>query len=158
MKESVLILHNIRSVHNVGSMFRTADAAGVSNIILSGYTPTPLDRFGRARKDFTKVSLGAEKTVAWEYAGDLSSTIKKLKSEGYMLIAIEQDKKSAPLFGYKRKLGEKIAVLMGNEVEGISKDLLAQADAILEIPMRGEKESLNVSVAAGVALFALLRD
>src|ERR1700690_1096716 len=98
MQACVLVLHNIRSVHNVGSIFRTADAAGVSRIILSGYTPAPVDRFGRARKDFSKVSLGTEKTVSWEQTKQLTPALKKLKKEGYKLIAIEQDKKSVSLF------------------------------------------------------------
>src|SRR6185369_8626604 len=97
----VLLLHNIRSVHNVGSIFRTADAAGVSKIILSGYTPTPVDRFQKPRADFTKVSLGAERSVAWQYVSTLASTIQKLKSEGYTIIAIEQDAGSTSLFDWK---------------------------------------------------------
>jgi 23S rRNA (guanosine2251-2'-O)-methyltransferase len=161
MPKPVLILHNIRSVHNVGSIFRTADAAGMSKIILSGYTPTPLDRFGRERKDLSKVSLGAEKTIAWEHVKQLSSTLKKLKKEGYTIVAIEQNKNSTSLFDFKPKKTESgtispLAIMVGNEVRGISPQLLKQADVILEIPMRGKKESLNVSVAAGVALFAIL--
>ncbi|MDO8548476.1 MAG: TrmH family RNA methyltransferase [bacterium] len=164
--QGVLVLHNIRSVHNVGSIFRTADAAGVSNIILSGYTPTPLDRFGRGRKDFSKVSLGAEKTVAWEHVKQIAPALKKLKKEGYKLLAVEQDKKSVSLFDYKprreavgvpTKASGKLALILGNEVKGLSKSVLKQADVIVEIPMRGKKESLNVSVAAGVALFTLLK-
>ncbi len=137
-------------------MFRTADAAGVQKIILSGYTPTPLDRFGLPRKDFAKVSLGAEKTIAWEYVSKLSSALKKLQQEGFTIAAIEQDKKSVSLFDWKPENPSKLALIMGNEVRGLSKQILAQCDVILEIPMRGKKESLNVSVAAGIALFALL--
>lgn len=151
----VLILHNIRSVHNVGSIFRTADAAGVSKIYVTGYTPTPLDRFNRERKDFIKVSLGAEKSVPWESTLQLTPVLKKLKADGYEILAIEQSKNSTPLFEYK-PAGKNIAVVMGNEVLGISPQSLKYADKILEIPMRGKKESLNVSVAAGIALFALM--
>lgn len=155
-KETILIIHNIRSVHNVGSMFRTADAAGVSRIILSGYTPAPIDRFGRIRPDFIKVSLGAENTVPWSYVKTLGSTLKKLKKEGVHLVALEQDPRSIPLFSWKP--GEApLALIIGNEVRGVSKALLAHCDTILEIPMRGKKESLNVSVATGVALFAVTR-
>ena len=156
---TVLILHNIRSVHNVGSIFRTADAAGVSKIFLTGYTPTPLDRFNRERKDFVKVSLGAEKSVPWETAAQLAPVLKKLKKDGYEIVAIEQSKKSTSLFDYKpaKSASRRIAVIMGNEVLGISPQSLKYADHILEIPMHGTKESLNVSVAAGIALFALTR-
>lgn len=147
-------------MHNVGSIFRTADAAGVSNIILSGYTPAPLDRFGRERKDFNKVSLGAEKTVAWKQVKQLVPVLKKLKQGGYNIIAIEQDKKSTSLFKHasynKKPTDQHIVLMLGNEVKGLPKSVLNHANAILEIPMRGKKESLNVSVAAGVALFTLL--
>jgi len=176
----ILILHNIRSVYNVGSIFRTADAAlgrshtgeaGVSIIILSGYTPGPVDRFGQPRKDFVKVSLGAEKTVAWEQAKTLAAAIKKLKKENYYVVAVEQDKRAAPLFSFKPPKNKPIALVLGNEVRGLSPRALALCDTIVEIPMRGHlvrqahhprqtrrgKESLNVSVAAGIALFALLK-
>ena len=139
----------------MGSIFRTADAAGVSKIILSGYTPTPLDRFGRERKDFIKVSLGAEKSVPWTYVKQLAPALAQLKSEGYTLTALEQHKNSVSLFDYKP--ANNIALIVGNEVRGVSPALLKKADVILEIPMRGKKESLNVSVATGIALFALLR-
>ncbi|MDZ4226240.1 MAG: TrmH family RNA methyltransferase [Patescibacteria group bacterium] len=152
----ILILHNIRSVYNVGSIFRTADAAGVSQIILSGYTPTPLDRFKQPRKDLAKVSLGAEKTVPWVQIKNLPMAIKHLKHEGSMIVAVEQDKHSTSLF--KFKLPKKPLVLIfGNEVRGLSKQSLKLCDAIVEIPMHGKKESLNVSVAAGVAMFVLLK-
>ena len=151
-----LILHNIRSVHNVGSIFRTADAAGVSKIILSGYTPTPLDRFGRERKDFGKVSLGAEASVPWQQVKSLATALTQLKKEGYVLAGLEQDKNSTPLFAYKTQ-NKNIALIVGNEVRGVSPALRKKMDVLLEIPMRGKKESLNVSVATGVALFALLK-
>jgi len=154
----ILILHNIRSVHNVGSIFRTADAAGVSRIILSGYTPTPLDRFGRERGDFNKVSLGAEKTVPWTQVKTLGPTLTKLKKENCVLVAIEQDTNSQNLFDWKPSPKDReFAVIVGNEVRGVSKALLKKCDVILEIPMHGTKESLNVSVTAGIALFTLLQ-
>jgi len=149
-----LILHNIRSVHNVGSIFRTADAAGVSTIILSGYTPAPLDRFGRERKDFTKVSLGAEKSVRWQQVKSLSPMLAQLKKEGYVLAALEQDKNSTPLFAYK-SAHKNIVLIVGNEVRGVSPALRKKVDVILEIPMRGKKESLNVSVSVAVTLHHL---
>ena len=151
----ILVLHNIRSVHNVGSIFRTADAAGVEKIILSGYTPTPLDRFDLPRKDFAKVSLGAEKTISWEHVKTISGAIKQLKKEGYFVIAVEQAKNSTSLFDFQAPKNKKLALVLGNEVRGISKQSLKSMNAIVEIPMRGKKESLNVSVAAGIAMFVL---
>jgi tRNA G18 (ribose-2'-O)-methylase SpoU len=159
---TTLLLHNIRSVHNVGSIFRTADAAGVSKIILSGYTPAPVDRFGLPRKDFSKVSLGAEKTIEWQHIKTLRVVIKMLQQRNYYVVAVEQDKKATPLFKFKPPLSggltlehRKIALVLGNEVRGLSKSALKLCDEIVEIPMRGKKESLNVSVAAGIAMYFL---
>ena len=149
------MLHNIRSVYNVGSIFRTADAAGVEKIILCGYTPTPVDRFGNPRKDLAKVALGAEKTIPWVQVKTLAAAIKQLKKDGYFVAAVEQDKNSTPLFAYKSP--KKLALVLGNEVRGLPKQSLKLCDVVLEIPMRGKKESLNVSVAAGIAMFALNR-
>ena len=141
-------------MHNVGSIFRTADAAGVTEIILSGYTPSPLDRFGVPRKDFIKVSLGAEASVPWRHVRTLGHTLTKLKKEGAHFLALEQDDCSIPLFSYTPPHGA-LALIVGNEVRGVSPQLLKKVDTILEIPMRGKKESLNVSVATGIALFTL---
>lgn len=152
----ILVLHNIRSVYNVGSIFRTADAAGVSKIILSGYTPLPLDRFNLPRKDFVKVSLGAEKTIPWEQHKNFAAAVKTLKKENYLVVAVEQDKKSVSLFDFKMPKNKKAALVLGNEVRGLSKQSLSLCDKIVEIPMRGHKESLNVSVAAGIVLFTLV--
>ena len=152
-----LILHNIRSVYNVGSIFRTADAAGVSNIILTGYTPGPIDRFKQPRKDFTKVSLGAEKTVHWMQIENVYAAIKALKLDGYEVVAVEQAANSTSLFDFKPDPKKKLALVLGNEVRGISKPTLQKCDAIVEIPMRGKKESLNVSVAAGIAMFVIMK-
>ncbi len=154
---AVVILHNIRSVYNVGSIFRTADAAGVEKIFLCGYTPAPIDRFGRERSDFTKVSLGAEKSVPWEHRKTLAPILTKLKQENYVVLAIEQSKHSISLFDYTLPKNKPVALILGNEVRGLSQASLKHADQILEIPMHGSKESLNVSVAAGIALFTLLR-
>ncbi|MEI6280655.1 MAG: TrmH family RNA methyltransferase [bacterium] len=154
-KQNILILHNIRSVENVGAMFRTADAAGIDKIYLTGYTPTPLDRFGRKRGDMAKSALGAEEFVPWEQKKSISSLLSNLKKDGFYIIGIEQDKKS---IDYKSvKLKEKNAFLVGEEVAGISKSNLTKCDVIAEIPMRGKKESLNVSVALGIALFRILK-
>ncbi len=153
-KDIRLLLDNIRSVHNVGSIFRTAETCGISHIYCIGTTPVPIDRFGRLRKDFAKVSLGAEKTVTWEHSKTSSELIKKLKNEKFRIIAIEQAKGS---LDYKKvKVKDRAIVIFGNEVEGVNKALLHKSDVIAEIPMKGEKESLNVSVSAGIALFRIL--
>lgn len=150
-----VLLHNIRSTHNVGSIFRTADAAGVSHIYISGYTPSPLDQFNRKQKDIAKTALGAEDSVVWSKAGTVKSLIAQLKREGFSVVALEQSKKSVD---YKKvKLGKKVLVIVGNEVKGMSPELLKLADVVAEIPMKGDKESLNVSVAFGIALFQLLK-
>jgi len=153
-KEVAVLLHDIRSTHNVGSIFRTSDALGVNKIYLSGYTPSPIDKYGRARKDIGKVALGAEKTIPWEYEEDPKKIIKSLKKEGFQVVCVEQDEKS---IDYKKlKVKEKVLFVMGNEVLGVDKKILSLCDYIVEIPMKGEKESLNVSVAYGVALFRIL--
>jgi 23S rRNA (guanosine2251-2'-O)-methyltransferase len=154
MKNCILILDNIRSVENTGSIFRTADGLGVERIYLVGTTPTPLDRFGRKRSDLSKVSLGAEETVPWEYAKEISPVLTRLKEAGYQIIALEQSEHSEYLQNFKPK--GKFALVVGNEVEGVSKVALEMSDVILEIEMKGEKESLNVSVSAGIALYSLL--
>ncbi len=155
MKKSFLILHNIRSVQNAGAIMRTADAAGVSKIYFSGYTPTPIDRFGRVRNDFKKASLGAEESVPWEQIDSLPDLFAKLRTDGVEIIALEQHPKSKQ---YTDVHPESFALILGNETEGIEKDILESVDTIIEIPMHGKKESLNVSVAAGIALFRLLEE
>ncbi len=158
-KNIAVVLHNIRSLHNVGSIFRTSDAAGVSKIYLCGITPAPVDRFGRPVPQLAKVALGAEKNVPWEAvkASAEFKLIKKLKKDGYKILAIEQAKNSVPYHRLKFKGSKfKVALIMGNEVRGLPKNILKIADKTLEIPMRGTKESLNVSVAFGIAVFGLL--
>jgi tRNA G18 (ribose-2'-O)-methylase SpoU len=137
-------------------MFRTADGAGVGRIILSGYTPDHLDPKGKERRDFIKVSLGAEKFIPYSRAKQLSLALKKLKAEGYTIVAIELTDASVDIFDYKPAKGAKLAIVMGNEVRGISKQSLRHCDVAVQIPMRGKKESLNVGVACGIALFTLL--
>lgn len=153
-KKIVLILHDIRSVHNVGSIFRTSDAIGVDTIYLTGYTPSPLDRFGRKRKDLAKVALGAEGSVRWVVESSIDSIIIKLKKDGYTIGALEQHSDSIDYKKYKTP--KKLAFILGNEPEGIDEKILKKCDKILEIPMCGEKESLNVSVATGIVLYRLL--
>jgi 23S rRNA (guanosine2251-2'-O)-methyltransferase len=153
-KEIVLILENIRSAENVGSIFRTADAVGVSKIYLVGYTPDPLDRFGKPQKGVAKASLGAENTIPWEHFTTITPLIKKLKKNDFEIVSLEQSPKSILYTKYNLK---KCALVVGNEVTGISKKALSLSGVVIEIPMNGEKESLNVSVATGVALFQLIQ-
>jgi 23S rRNA (guanosine2251-2'-O)-methyltransferase len=153
MQKISLILDNIRSVHNVGSIFRTADAVGVLKIYCVGTTPTPLDRFARERSDFSKVSLGAEKTVSWDYFQTAGECLEKIKGEGVKIIALEQDSRAKNLKDFSP--GGDVVLIVGNEVSGVSKEFLEAADEILEIPIQGKKESLNVSVSAGIAIYKI---
>ena len=159
-KEFYVICDNIRSLENIGSIFRTSDALGVSKIYLCGITPAPLDRFGRPVPQLAKVALGAEKNIPWETARSpraVSNLLEKLKEENYKILAVEQSQNSIPYHKFQIKgYKSKIALIMGNEVKGLPKSILNKADKTLEIPMRGKKESLNVSVAFGVAIFGLL--
>ncbi len=150
-----VLVHDIRSVHNVGSIFRTSDAFGVSKVYLSGYTPSPVDRFGRKRADLAKVALGAEESVPSERVEDPIELIKRLKKEGFQIIALEQAENSVDYATVKIK-GDAL-IIFGSEVTGVSKEILALADIVAEIPMAGKKESLNVSVAAGIFLFGLAK-
>lgn len=153
-KTNILILPDIRSAENVGAIFRTADAVGMDKIYLVGITPAPKDRFGRARSDIAKSALGAEVSVVWEQREDLVELISELKNQGYKIIALEQDENS---IDYKNvEVGEKNTFILGAEVKGLPKEILSLCDTIAEIPMKGGKESLNVSVAFGVAIYRLL--
>ncbi len=145
------MLENIRSAHNVGAIFRTADGAGVSKIFLVGYTPLPTDRFGRTQPEIKKTSLGACEEVEWEHADSSSAVISALKDKGVTIVAVEQDASSVSLKDFNKP--EKVAYIMGNEIDGVSEESLQLSDAAVEIPMLGHKESLNVSVAAGIILY-----
>jgi tRNA G18 (ribose-2'-O)-methylase SpoU len=152
--KSVAILYNIRSTHNVGSIFRTADAAGISHIYLIGYTPAPIDRFGRPRKDIAKISLGAEISIPSSHHETIEEVIAILRGKDYQLIAIEQSQNS---IDYKKVTIKKpVAFILGEEVNGLPETILNAVDTIAEIPMAGMKESLNVSVAFGIAVFRIL--
>jgi len=155
----VLILDNIRSVFNVGSIFRTSDAIGINKIYLIGTTPTPLDRFGRERKDFSKVALGSEKTLNWEYIKneDVTDLINKLKNDDFKIVSLEQSDDSIDYKEIKErvKMESGVVVVLGNEVDGVSDYILKESDLAAEIPMIGQKESLNVSVSAGIFLFSI---
>ncbi|MBI5140285.1 MAG: TrmH family RNA methyltransferase [Candidatus Vogelbacteria bacterium] len=153
-KKLILIIDNIRSVYNIGSIFRTADAVGVSKIFLVGITPHPVDRFGRERKNLSKVALGAEKIIPWEHAATLNILIKKLRATKTTIVALEQAENSVDYKKFKPIFP--MALILGEEVSGIKKATLKLCDSIIEIPMRGQKESLNVSVSAGIAMFRIL--
>jgi len=150
-----LVLDNIRSMENVGSIFRTADAAGVAKIFLCGITPKP------PRKEIDKAAVGAVDFVDWEYAESAENTVHRIQREGFKIIALEQDRRSIPyskLNSVFRFLNSDcLALVVGNEVDGISKEILDLADQIIEIPMHGKKNSLNVAVATGIALFELIK-
>lgn len=141
----ILILPNIRSGHNVGAIFRTADGAGVDKLYLTGYTPCP------PHTQIDKVSLGAEKFVPWEYRKQTGRLLKELKEMGYNIVALEQTKGSKNIFDWKPKWP--LALVLGNEKTGVPKNLLKYCDEAVEIPMVGKKNSLNVSVAAGIAMY-----
>jgi len=144
-----LILPNIRSCHNVGAMFRTADAFGVSKIYLVGYTASP------PKPQIDKVSLGAEKWIPWESRKDLKRLITSLKKKGVRIVGLEKNNKSKDIGILNVKDSEDIALIVGNEVDGISEDILKLCDAVVHIDMYGKKESLNVSVAAGIAMYEI---
>lgn len=146
-----VVLYNIRSLHNVGSIFRTADAMGVEKIYLCGITPKPVDEFKRPREQLTKVSLGAEKYIPWEKVYSASRLLDKLKKENYRILALEQHPKSVKL--QKIKKSNKFVLVLGNEVKGLPESILKRADKVVEIPMLGQKESLNVAVAFGIAAY-----
>lgn len=145
----VLILHNIRSRYNVGSIFRTADGAGVDKIYLCGITPYP------PHAKISKVALGAENYVKWENYRQTGRLIDKLKKEGYQIIALEQSKGSINYLKFKPKFP--IALILGAEISGLPDRLLRKCNKIIEIPMRGQKESLNVTVALGVSIFNIIK-
>ncbi|MEX0652201.1 MAG: TrmH family RNA methyltransferase [Candidatus Paceibacterota bacterium] len=150
MKETHIILHNIRSALNVGSIFRSADGAGVSKIHLTGYSPTPIDRFGRNEATIAKTALGAEHSVSWEQ-GEIQTVLRTLKDSGYLIVGVEQ---TADAKNYKEFIARgKTVFIFGNEVGGLEDEVLRVCDETIEIPMRGEKESLNVAVVAGIILF-----
>jgi len=143
----VVICHNIRSAFNVGSIFRTADAAGVDKIILGGYSAHP------PHPKLLKVSLGAEEAVAHEKSGQVWRQLDLLKKQGYQILALEKTGKAKNIFKFKAK--KPFVLILGNEKRGLSLEILKRCDEVLAIPMSGQKESLNVSVAFGVAIYQL---
>ncbi len=159
MKQIILIAHNLRSCHNIGSLLRTADGLGVQQVILSGYTPYPLSANDtrlphealRIHRQITKTALGAEEYVAWKQSLNIEKTIASVKDDGYSIFALEQTQSSIALPDFRPP--GKIALILGREVEGIEPEVLELCDGSLEIPMFGKKESYNVVQAAAMALY-----
>lgn len=147
----IVVLDNIRSMHNVGSVFRTADAFLVEAICLCGYTPQPPHR------DIHKTALGATETVDWLYYQTAVEAVKDLKGRGYKIFGVEQAQGSISLEKFYMQPDEKIAVVLGNEVEGVQNEVLKMCDGCIEIPQFGMKHSLNISVAAGIVLWELAK-
>ncbi|MGD8427670.1 MAG: TrmH family RNA methyltransferase [Balneolaceae bacterium] len=150
LSELKILLHNVRSMHNVGAAFRSADAFGIREILISGFTPHP------PRPEITKTAIGAEKYVAWEKIDDLHSIVESLKKSGYRLVGMEQTTNSTLLPDYIISSTQKICLVFGNEVTGIAEDLLPLIDDFVEVPQYGHKHSLNVSVTVGISLYAFL--
>jgi len=149
-KDFFVICDNIRSLENIGSIFRTADALGVTKIFLCGISGRP------PHQKISKTALGAEKTIPFEYYKQSWRLIEKLKEEGIKIVSLEQNKKSIDF--RKLKPHFPLALVVGNEVKGVSKKVLQQSDSIIHLPMRGQKESLNVSVAFGIAGYQLIKN
>lgn len=152
-KKFYLILHRVRSAYNVGSMFRSADGIGVDKIFITGFTQAPSEKEyalqSKAEKMLSKTALGADKYVSWEKVRSLGKLIEELKKENFQIVALEQNENSIDYRSFKPK--NKVALVVGNEPRGIDKRILKKCDKIIEIPMRGQKQSLNVAVALGVA-------
>jgi tRNA G18 (ribose-2'-O)-methylase SpoU len=148
----VVVLDNIRSMHNVGSVFRTADAFLLQRILLCGYTPQPPHR------DIHKTALGATETVDWAYFPDTAAAVRSLKADGYRIFAVEQVENSIPLQEFAAQLSGPLAVIFGNEVSGVGEEALKLCDGSVEIPQWGMKHSLNISIAAGIVLWELVRE
>jgi tRNA G18 (ribose-2'-O)-methylase SpoU len=159
MNSVVLIVHNLRSSHNVGSLLRTAEGLGVDEVYLTGYTPFPLTENDsrlphisqKLDKQIAKTALGAEKSLAWRHEDDIATVISDFCSKGYSIVALEQASGAIALPRYTAP--DKLALIVGREVEGIEPGVLKMCDQIIEIPMRGSKESFNVVQAAAMALY-----
>ncbi len=159
-----LILHRVRSAYNVGSMFRTADGIGVDKIFVTGFTQRPslkeYEMQTKAEKMLSKTALGADKYVEWEGAKNISTIIDRLKKEGVQIVALEQDEKSIDYRKLNSEIGkdQSVALIVGNEPKGIDKRILKKCDKIIEIPMRGQKKSLNVAVSVGAAGYEIKQE
>lgn len=155
----IIVLDQVRSCHNVGSIFRTADCAGAKKIYLCGYTPGPLNKYGFENNKLTKVSLGAEKTLEWKHFEETTEAVNELRAQGYKVVAVEQCSDSKDLYEEHDSLGklDNLALVFGNEKDGVSEEVLNLVDLKVEIPMFGEKKSLNVATTVGIVLFLLKR-
>lgn len=159
----ILVADNVRSAHNVGSLFRTADGAGIEKLILTGITPHPRVKndsrppyeIEKTERAIAKTALGAEQSVAYDYSIDCTAQIKDLKKQGRYIYALEQTASSKNLF--KTQINYPAVLVLGQELGGVSPKILELTDEVIEIPMHGSKDSLNVSIAAGIALFELRR-
>lgn len=147
----VVILDNIRSLNNIGSVFRTSDAFLIEKIFLCGITATP------PNKDIHKTALGATDSVSWEYHKDTSDVVKKLKKNDYKIISIEQAEQATMLQDFKTENNIKYAIIFGNEVKGVRQEIVDLSDYCIEIPQFGTKHSLNISVSAGIVLWELFK-
>ena len=146
-----ILLDNVRSLHNVGSAFRTADAFRIEKIYLTGITGTPPHR------EIQKTALGATESVAWEYAESTTTALEKLKAEGYTIVIVEQTTNSIALQSFEATVGAKYCLIFGNEVHGVSEEAIALGDLALEIPQLGTKHSLNISVCLGIVVWEVFR-
>jgi 23S rRNA (guanosine2251-2'-O)-methyltransferase len=159
MRDIILIAHNLRSCHNVGSLLRTAEGLGVAKVMLTGYTPYPVEDgdtrlphlAAKLHRQIQKTALGAEESQPWEHYEDLESVLADLRAKGYVVAAVEQAPHAISLPDYNPP--QRIALLVGREVEGVESEVLEQMDAVLEIPMFGKKESFNVVQAAAMTLY-----
>lgn len=157
-----VVAHNIRSSHNIGSIFRTCDGFGVEHLYLSGYSPYPATKndsrlphiADKATSEITKTALGSEKTVAFSHIPHVETIIDAFKKHGYVVVGLEQDTNSIPLPEFE--ISKKILLVLGEELTGISPELRQKCDYLVEIPMQGTKESFNVSVATGIALYGII--
>lgn len=150
-----IVLENVRSAHNVGAIFRTAEGAGIDLILLVGYTPQPVDRFGREVSEIAKTALGAHNSVAYKTFTKTEEAIEWLKLNEYRLVVIEQTKKSKTIYSLEPSEGP-VAYIFGNEIDGVSQSFCEASDMVVEIPMLGQKESLNVSVSVGIVVYYTL--
>ncbi len=145
-----VMVDNVRSLYNVGSIFRTSDGAMIEKLILTGFTPHP------PRKEIDKTALGATETIPWEYCKDSLAAVQKLKSAGYKICCLELTDTGIPYYEFNPKAFP-LCLVIGNEITGVSKEILEASDCAIEIPMHGMKQSLNVAVAYGIAVFELTR-
>jgi 23S rRNA (guanosine2251-2'-O)-methyltransferase len=151
-----VVLNSIRSTYNVGSIFRTSDGAMIEKLFLCGYTPHPIDSEGKGNKEILKTALGSTESVKWEYVKDAKEVILKMKNDGIKICALEMTNKSIPYYRIKKE-DFPLCVVVGNEITGVSQELIDLCDFSIEIPQFGIKQSLNVAVAYGIAVFEMRR-